>query len=195
MNEKKQIKPIEQNQSVGGLRKLTPKNWLFIKYYLETSDAKIAYMKAGYKGKSFAAPYEMVYYLSHDIKMIAENNGIGHANLMIRTKGLIDKPLVRATRDGNEVSITGLTPTEHLRALEFARKLTDKKEKESTRLSPVIIKTESNGQTMVNIGTKGPKTEDSHKDEGTSEAPIESKGIDVDEQRDNGMDGGTEARG
>lgn len=136
-------------------RELTKKNWLFVKFYLETGNPQLAYVKAGYKGKSYSSPYEMVRFLKNEIKNIAENSGVGHSNLMIKVKSLIDQNLVRIDTHGQEIPVTGLTPCEHMKALEFARKLSDKKEKDDVQLSPVIINTEEGGKTQINFGKLG----------------------------------------
>ncbi len=133
-------------------RELTKKNWLFVKFYLETGNPQLAYVKAGYKGKSYSSPYEMVSSLRDEIKNIAENSGVGHSSLMIKVKSLIDRKIIRVNKYGGEHIATGLTPSEHLKAMDFARKLSDKKEKDNVQLSPVIIKTEDGGKTQVNIG-------------------------------------------
>lgn len=177
---KKEIKVVKQK---GDLH-LTNRNWLFIKYYLDSHNAPQAYEKAGFKGKSFAAPYMMVNHLKSEIKKIAENSGVGTENLLIRTKTLIDRDIVRVTRDGNEVSSQGLTPGEHLKAIQIAHKLTDKQEKESQKISPVIIKTEQGGQTQVNIGGKSKGDHENAELEGNGTAA-----------RGHGEDEGTEEQG
>ena len=160
----------KQNKALKITRKLTAKNWLFIKYYLEgegiRGNALMAYRRAGYKGKSYSAPYELVHELKSEIEMIASQKGMNRVNLMIQTKQLIDMPLKRRTTSGIEVGITGLTPTEHIRALEFAHKITQNHDKSERALSPVNIVTTNDGKTQVNFGEeKGTKAIEKDKGE------------------------------
>jgi len=59
-------KPIIKNEvakvdssNTNTLAELTDQNWLFIKHFLETSDVRTAYSRAGYTGKVQSAPYEL----------------------------------------------------------------------------------------------------------------------------------------
>lgn len=157
-NNGKQLEPKKANA-----RRLTEKNWAFIKYYLDSGDAPLAHKQAGYTGSSLAAPYEMVLHLRPEIEMIAEEKGLGKTKLFSKVAGLIEQPLVRVTKDG-ETDLHGLTPNEHMKAIELGMKLTKREDREERALSPVTIVTNSKGQTQVNFGKdkkeKGPKQVD-----------------------------------
>lgn len=152
-------------------RRLTDKNWLFIKHYLDNGDAPLAHKLAGYQGSSLSAPYEMVMHLRPEIELIAEERGLGRVKLIKQTSSLIDRPLIRIG-DKGEYKASGLTPNEHMKALEFARKLTEKKDREERALSPVTIVTNSKGQTQVNFG-KGTKAAKNEEGNGAERGEIE----------------------
>ena len=133
-------------------RKLTARNWKFIKFYIDGKGIVDSYLLAGYKGKSFAAPYEMVQSLKTEIEEIREAQGINRANIMDKANILIDKPLGKIDAFGVMHETTHLSPTEHMKALELARKLTEKQEKGKTNYSPVNIVTSKDGKTQVNFG-------------------------------------------
>lgn len=113
-------------------RDLTEGNWLFIKHYLKTGKATIAYEKAGYRSKCQSAPYSMFCKLKKQIEAIGELEGFNKARLMSQINEIDELPL--------SIDKTEVTLAEKLRILKLKHQiLNSQQEAENSKLSVFII--------------------------------------------------------
>ncbi len=158
MNDQKQLQINEK-----GKRELSAKNLKYIQLRLQDGmDPQQAYIKAGYSGTSYSAPYEMEHYLKDEMQKIMEASGINYHNLMLKSKKLIDLPV--CDEHGNKLQ--NVTFNQHIKALTLAHKLIPENSTKRPVISPIIIKT-GNGPTLVNVGDTTEKTTPEHQDTNT----------------------------
>lgn len=139
MNENKETNESQTdlvNQELGkdnlglNLARLTNQNWLFIKHFLESSDIRTAYSKAGYEGTEPSAPYQVFKRLKPYIEEIGNLAVTSRLKLVADLSKVLSIPLVEKE---------ALTVSEWLRVRKFAATLTPEVEQGKAKLSVLII--------------------------------------------------------
>lgn len=122
------------------LENLTERNWLFIKYFLETGKATIAYKRAGYKSEVRSAPYVLFKQLKERIEEIGNLDVTSRARLQSDLNKVLDLPLQESKKE--------LTISEWLRVRKFAASITPDVQVTKPQISVLVI----NRQAKDSIG-------------------------------------------
>lgn len=131
-------------------KSLTKKNRKFIQSLVEGNPIHEAYRIAGYKGRSYYAPYELKRYLKNELLVAMEGHGISDEAILIEARNMLNMPL--------NPDKTHLSFREKFQGLKDLHKMLPKTADKKPVISPVIIQ-RGDGPTQINIGTEEKKKE------------------------------------
>lgn len=122
---------LETSKKERQLENLTERNWLFIKYYLETGKVVDSYKLAGYKSDVRCAPYVLFKQLKTKIEEIGNLDVTSKARLQSDLSKVMDIPLASNKKE--------LTLSEWLRVRKFVASITPDVQEAKPQISVLVI--------------------------------------------------------
>lgn len=152
---------LENQTKENKLENLTERNWLFIKYFLETGKVVESYKLAGYKSDVRSAPYVLFKQLKSKIEEIGNLDVTSKARLQSDLSKLMDLPLASDKKE--------LTLSEYLRVRKFVASITPEVQETKPQISVLVINRPSKDQPIdLNTGKRDktitPPTDSINKD-------------------------------